>query len=99
MVQVRTAEEHGCQQERLLTSTQQSCDQLEQQMQQQAQQIQEQQQRAAEVSPSSSFTRQTAHKQHIACSVLWMQGSSVTAHSVADAGLKKPFDRNANLLA
>ena len=67
MVQVRNAEEHGRQQERLLTATQQSCDQLEQQVQQQAQQIQEQRQRAAEVSPSSSFTHRTMYKRHIVC--------------------------------
>jgi len=99
VVQVKNAEEHGRQQERLLTSTQQSCDQLEQQVQDQDQQIQVQRQRAAEVSPSSSFSHKTAYKHHIACSILWMQGRSVAAHCVADAGLKKPFDCNANLLA
>jgi len=99
VVQVKNAVEHGRQQKRLLTSTQQSYDQLKQQVQDHDQQIQEQRQRAAEVSPSSSFTHQTAYKHHIACSVLWMQGCSVTAYCVADAGLKKPFDCNANLLA
>ncbi len=102
MGQVRNAEEHGRQQERLLTATRQSCDQLKQQVQDQDQQLQEQQKRAAKVSPSSSFTHQTAYKHHIACSILWMQGCSVTAHCVADAGLRSqpiamPTYRNACL--
>ncbi len=67
VVQVRNAEEHGRQQERLLTATQQSCDQLKQQVQDQVQQIEEQRHRAAEVSPSSSFTHQTVYKRHIVC--------------------------------
>jgi len=91
-VQVRNAEEHGHQQQQLLTAAWQSCDQLEQRVRDQAQQLQEQQQHAAEVSPSSSFTCQTAYKHHVACTILGMQGCSVTAHDVADAGLKKPFD-------
>ncbi len=91
VVQVKNAEEHGRQQERLLTSTQQSHDQLKQQVQDQDQQIQVQRQRAAEVSPSSSFTHQTAYKHHIACSILWMQGRSVTAHCVTDAGLQSKW--------
>ncbi len=70
MVQVRNAEEHGRQQEQLLTATQQSCDQLKQQVQDQDQQLQEQQKRAAKVSPCSSFTCQTAYKHHIACAIL-----------------------------
>ncbi len=92
MVQVRNAEEHGHQQQQLLTAARQSCDQLEQRVRDQAQQLQEQQQHAAEVCPSSSFTCQTAYQHHIACTILGMQGCSVTAHNVADAGLKKPFD-------
>ena len=51
VVQVRNAEEHGRQQERLLTATQQSCDLLKQQVQDQDQQLQEQRQHAEEVSP------------------------------------------------
>lgn len=61
MVQVRNAEEHDRQQERLLTATQQSCDQLKQQVQDQVQQLQVQRQHATEVSPSSSFLCQTVY--------------------------------------
>ncbi len=57
----------------------------------------EQRQHAADVSLSSSFTHQTVYKHHIACCILWMQDCSVTAHCATDAGLKKPFDCNANL--
>ena len=88
MVQVRNAEEHGHQQQQLLTAIRQSYDQLEQQVQEQAQQLQEQRQHAAEVSPSSSFTCQTVYQHHIAFAILCMQGRSVTAHDVADAGLR-----------
>ncbi len=79
VVQVENAEEHGSQQERLLTATQQSCDQLKQQVQDQDQQLQVQRQHAAEVTPSSSFTHQTVYKPHIACSIDWMQGCSVSS--------------------
>lgn len=85
------AEECDRQQQQLLTATRQSYDLLEQQVQEQAQQIQEQRQHAAEVSPSSSFGHQTANKQLDTCSILWVQGHSVTAHCVADADLQSQW--------
>lgn len=99
VVQVRNAEEHDRQQERLLTATQQSCDQLRQQVQDQNQQLQVQRQHATEVSPSSSFTCQTVYQHHVACAILWMQGRSMTAHCVADAELKKPIHLVIGMLA
>ena len=97
--QGRNAEEHDRQQERLLTATQQSCDQLRQQVQDQNQQLQVQRQHATEVSPSSSFTCQTVYQHHVACAILWMQGRSMTAHCVADAELKKPIHLVIGMLA
>jgi len=93
-LQVKTTE-NGCLHDKAMASILQSHDlktknsRLEQEVDHLQKSLVEQQQRAADVSPSSSFTHQTVCMHHIACSIHWMQGCSVTAQCVTDAGLKK----------